>query len=225
MNIHTSVIINIFKPRNMIYHYILIPSHILNLCIKLLELKNLSNQIRLSILFSKRISNSHMVCINYYLRTNDIGLKLITSKYYHKHLLFHVRVNQFSLIKCLASIIDGLKDLILYLTKNCPNDLITSIAHDLNGLFLIKLYNNQSRSQLFPNNIKCLKTSFIKLKRSILLKQATEKLHNLGKVFNEPSIESYIAMKTPDVSTFVGGGGFLIVAILVRSISKPFEEI
>lgn len=98
-------------------------------------------------------------------------------------------------IKCLASVVDGMKHLIFLLPKHYTNCRITSITHKLEWKFLVWSNQNRSFYQLLLQELECLQTLLIKHKLHVFFQKATQGSYSLGGVLNKSPIEPYMPYK------------------------------
>ena len=84
--------------------------------------------------------------------------------------------------------------------------------------------DDRCRHQLLLQLTKCLKTRFIKMKLTLLLKQLAQRMCNLWKILDEPPVKAYIPKKTSHTFYEDRWRSRSIISTLAQSTPIPFSE-
>ena len=122
-----------------------------------------------------------MLSENYYLVTNEIGLKLVKCKDYSNKLFLYGGIIHLCIIESSTSIIYDIKCSIFTLSQYCSYAIIPYVAHKLERKLPIRGNNYKRKNQLFLKDGESSLTLFIKDEWGPLHEKTRERIRNFFK--------------------------------------------
>ena len=102
-----------------------------------------------------------MIRINDDLWPNNVGSEFVARIDHWKHLFFSGGVVLLGFIEGTARVVDCSEYFLSSLAKDCPDGVITLIAHDLKGFIPIGNYKHRRRDKLLFQTFKRCQTSVV----------------------------------------------------------------